>query len=86
MSEPIIPPEWVATLQAWARNERLIEAVYIFGSRAKRTARPDSDLDVAVLLRGSKDERNLNWILNASRWRTSLHGLLPVEVKLDQAD
>jgi hypothetical protein len=32
----------------WARKHPEIRAVYLFGSRAKETNRPDSDIDLAV--------------------------------------
>ena len=32
-----------------------LEAVYLYGSRARRDARPDSDIDVLVVLRGEFD-------------------------------
>lgn len=84
--ESLIPPEWVATLRAWAERERLIEALYVFGSRATGAARPDSDLDIAVLLCGSENTRLCNWIENGNRWETELRSLLPVEVDLDLGD
>jgi predicted nucleotidyltransferase len=49
-----VADEWIAALRAWADGEPLIDALYLFGSRVKRKERPDSDLDVAVLLRGSE--------------------------------
>ena len=43
-----------------------VAAVVLFGSRAQGTARPDSDLDLAVICR----EAELNNQLRSKRWRT----------------
>src|SRR3569833_791953 len=43
-----IPPEDVEAIQHWAALNPVIKRVWIFGSRARGTARPDSDLDIAV--------------------------------------
>jgi uncharacterized protein len=38
-----------AAVSSWAIGEPLVRRVYLFGSRAKGTARPDSDIDLAIL-------------------------------------
>lgn len=38
-------------LQTYTKSQPEIVAVYLYGSQAKDTARPDSDVDLAVLLR-----------------------------------
>lgn len=35
---------------SWARKHPEIEAVYLYGSRARGTNRPDSDIDLAVAM------------------------------------
>jgi predicted nucleotidyltransferase len=65
----------------WAASEPLVEAAYLFGSRAKGFNRPDSDLDVALKVSGD-DEGFTNWISEASGLRKSLGNLLPVPVDL----
>lgn len=42
--------EWLAALRQWAANNEAVKELWVFGSRAKGNARPDSDIDVAVLL------------------------------------
>ena len=37
-------------LRAFFAQERTVAAAYLFGSRAEATARPDSDVDIAVIL------------------------------------
>lgn len=39
-------------LRCWAAGIELAQGVWVFGSRARGTARPDSDLDVAVRFEG----------------------------------
>lgn len=41
-----------ASIVAWAKKYPLIEAVYLYGSRAKGTYRPDSDVDLAIQMNG----------------------------------
>src|SRR3569623_2040407 len=43
-----IPPGDVEAIQNWAASIPVIKRVWIFGSRARGTARPNSDLDIAV--------------------------------------
>ena len=38
----------IALIAAWARDAPGVTACYLFGSRAKGTSRPDSDVDLAV--------------------------------------
>lgn len=38
--------------------------IYLFGSRAQDTARPDSDLDLAILVAGYADPQTL-WVLSS---------------------
>ncbi|HEY3356243.1 MAG TPA: nucleotidyltransferase domain-containing protein [Polyangia bacterium] len=60
MSVERLPAEIAAVLRTYrgaladAFGERLV-AVRLFGSRARGEARPDSDIDVAVVIRGLSD-------------------------------
>ena len=47
-----IQDEWVETISVWARQDGGVRAVWIYGSRARGTATPDSDLDIAIRLTG----------------------------------
>ena len=49
---PVVINRLVCQLQAWLPG---LLAVYGFGSRVQGTARPDSDLDMAVLVAGYAD-------------------------------
>lgn len=68
----------------WAAGEKWIAAVYIFGSRAKGTNRPDSDLDLAVELTVIEEsEVDGIYIDEARKWREALKPLSPWPVDLD---
>jgi predicted nucleotidyltransferase len=46
-----VPPELdaaVVAIRVWAKCEPLVTAVFLFGSRLRRTSRLDSDLGIAV--------------------------------------
>jgi hypothetical protein len=69
----------------WAAGEPLIRRVYLFGSRAKGTARPDSDIDLAILhsidpaVAGAcpKDqEHQFTWWDHRERWTLELQARL----------
>ena len=50
-------PDVVAELRARLAGETDVVVAYLFGSRARGTARPDSDFDVAVLFSENPDYR-----------------------------
>lgn len=45
-----LSPEQVAAIVQWAKSTPEIEAVLLFGSRARGTSKPDSDADLALLI------------------------------------
>jgi predicted nucleotidyltransferase len=42
--------EWLDALSKWATSNHNVWALWIFGSRAKGTSQPDSDIDIAIEL------------------------------------
>ena len=44
---------------AYCKQQKGISAVYLFGSRARHSHKPDSDVDLAVLLKDRKSEFDL---------------------------
>jgi predicted nucleotidyltransferase len=42
--------EWLSGLRLWASQNDNIPELWLFGSRAKRTSRPQSDVDIAIAL------------------------------------
>ena len=69
-------PEIRCIIREWAEGTPQIEAVRIFGSRAKETARPDSDLDLAITA------SNGNYVALADRWEAHLRLVTGLFVKL----
>jgi predicted nucleotidyltransferase len=72
-------------LAAWARRQPEIRALYVFGSRAMKIATPRSDLDLAVKLVASQDDRMLVFLEHRSRWRRDLSritGLVVTDLEL----
>ena len=79
-----ISDTWIAAIQQWASNESLVQEAYIYGSRAKGVARPDSDLDIAIRLSGDTEEqRTENWIFEGEQLTSGLDSLLPITVHLE---
>ena len=82
-----LPPEWIERLGNWAGRHERIARLYVFGSRARGDNRPESDLDVAVLLSGDdQDELDGYSICMADRWSKDIQRLLPVVVDLQFTD
>jgi predicted nucleotidyltransferase len=54
-----LEPERIIALRSWAANNNTIREFWLFGSRAKDTAKPDSDFDLAIYLMPETD--NTNW-------------------------
>jgi predicted nucleotidyltransferase len=79
----------VALLKEWAEPNPLIFELVVFGSQARGTARPDSDLDVAIRVRPGNEPwvNDQSWVAtfmaHSSRWESELRRLLNFErVKL----
>jgi hypothetical protein len=62
----------IDSIQRWAARHAIIRRVWIFGSRARGTHRPDSDLDLAVEHDASPGDSNsfTTWICEADVWRS----------------
>lgn len=57
--------------------------MWAFGSRVKGRYRPDSDLDLALIVAGEDDQERMgNAICMAPRWEAELQALLPVKLHL----
>lgn len=68
----------------WARRHREIKAVYLYGSRARGDNRPDSDIDLAVVMRsGDEDEALGAWIFFHNKFEKRPDLQLSQEVDLD---
>ena len=75
-----VEDRWIDAIRTWAMGTRTVQRVYIVGSRAKGTARHDSDLDVALTLTPSAG--NTEWFFESDRWKEELQKLLDVKLHL----
>jgi predicted nucleotidyltransferase len=78
--------EWVRTLVAWASENDSVRELWLFGSRADGTARPDSDIDVGVGLMPPNGEHNWalgNWFALGDQWQRDLANKLGRHVSLE---
>src|SRR5262245_45515894 len=58
---------------AWAERTPQVQAVMLFGSRCKGTARPDSDVDLALsMTKGRWQRRFENYRDNVNTWERVL--------------
>lgn len=67
-------------LAAWADTKPTIAALYIFGSRARATHRPESNLDLAFEFVGVDDEL-VELLLHRDVWQHELTALTGFVVK-----
>jgi predicted nucleotidyltransferase len=58
-----------------------IIALYVFGSRARGTARPDSDLDLAIEVDGGSFGPLVKFVLKRAGWIDELRALTGISVK-----
>jgi hypothetical protein len=84
-----------AAVTAWAAGEPLVRRVYLFGSRATGTSRPDSDIDLAILhdvdpaVVGTCDrdkEHWFTWCDHLERWTDALQARLGGRADVQQID
>lgn len=69
-------------IRAWAKKQPLIAAAYLFGSRAKGTARPDSDADIALRLSVPDEQVKSAFILLGEEWQFDLSELIGLKVSI----
>lgn len=72
-------------VQTWAATQPEITKVWLYGSRVRGTHRPDSDLDVAVQVRGDHtvDEQFAIWMQIGGALQDELNNLLPMTVQVE---
>jgi predicted nucleotidyltransferase len=76
------------TLADWAARNPKVRRVWVFGSRARGTHRPDSDIDIAVELEpvADSEETLLVWLANSEQWRSQLQDRISLPVDLEWFD
>lgn len=77
-----VTDEQLAAIREWAAQNPLIVAVHLFGSRVRGTARPDSDLDVAIDV-GFGDDAMQTWIIHKGGWEQELRAATQLQVNVD---
>lgn len=77
--------EWLRGLREWAAANGNVWQLWLFGSRARGDARPDSDVDIALALMPSEGDHD--WALGAylhleSEWRRQLKAIVQRDVSI----
>ena len=67
-----ISPDWSEQIREWAAFTPSVEAVYLFGSRARETHKPTSDLDLAIIVDSPDGKHDSEFIENKRRWQRGL--------------
>ncbi|MCJ2042876.1 nucleotidyltransferase domain-containing protein [Methylobacterium sp. J-059] len=87
-----VEPAWLTGLVAWAAGRSEVAQLWIYGSRAKGTARPDSDLDIGLVLIDGEpdysDKVGTDWPLGnytalGDRWGKELTAIVGRHVSLE---
>lgn len=80
-----ISPEHIHAIRTWAKSKERVRAIRLFGSRAKGTNGPESDIDLAMTVSENRHyTRSTIWMFDAPEWSSVLSGLvgLPVDVRI----
>ncbi|MCJ2074115.1 nucleotidyltransferase domain-containing protein [Methylobacterium sp. E-016] len=87
-----IEPTWLTGLVAWAASRSEVAQLWIYGSRAKGAARPDSDVDIGLVLTDGEPSSSggigTDWPLGnytalADRWSKELDAIVGRHVSLE---
>jgi predicted nucleotidyltransferase len=79
------PEAWRRPMVSWAAATRGIAELWLFGSRAKGTSRPNSDVDVAISLMpgsGADDWALEEFLRSFPEWRTTIERIVGLPVSL----
>jgi len=80
------PEEWRRRLCAWATANPYIRELWLFGSRADETARPDSDVDIGLGLvppEGNNNPALGAFLAESRKWRSQLEDIVGHHVSLE---
>jgi predicted nucleotidyltransferase len=78
--------EWLSGLCLWASKNDSVHELWLFGSRASDSARPDSDVDLALVLApldGRTDWAGGKYIDCHSTWKRELETIVGRHVSLE---
>jgi len=76
----------LAIIITWAKKTLEVQAVYLYGGRAKGTAKVDSDVVLALSIKGLEATwRFAKFISHRRTWRAELEAALGLAVQLERA-
>ena len=78
--------KWLSGLRSWAKENKSIRELWLFGSRATGRSRPDSDVDLALVLMpaiGSTDWALGNYFALNQEWKRELEAIVARHVSLE---
>jgi predicted nucleotidyltransferase len=76
--------EQLATIISWAKKTPDVQAVFLSGKRARGTAEPNSNVELALSITGQDPLRRLATFLSRRRaWRGELEAALGLAVQLE---
>jgi hypothetical protein len=76
----------LASILSWAKKTPDVQAVFLRGSRAAGTAGSESEVELALLIKGRDPLIGLaTFIINRRAWRAELEGDLGLSVQLERA-
>jgi predicted nucleotidyltransferase len=81
-----LPADAVRLIREWAARTDSVREVWLFGSRAKGTSRPDSDIDIGIYLMPptpTSDWALAAYTANRDDWQHELERLLDRHVSLE---
>jgi predicted nucleotidyltransferase len=77
-----LPADSVELIRQWAVRTNAVQEVWLFGSRAKGTSRPDSDVDIGIYLTPHEWAFGI-YVAKGDAWQRELAGLLGMPVSLE---
>lgn len=78
--------DWLSGLRSWANANGSVRELWLFGSRADDTARPDSDVDIGLGLvrkNGDHDWALGNYYALGDKWQLELEKIVGRDVSLE---
>jgi predicted nucleotidyltransferase len=78
--------EWVRGLREWASKNGNVRELWLFGSRADGSSKPDSDVDIGLGLMPPDGDHNWafgNFLALSSDWRRELEKIVGRHVSLE---
>jgi predicted nucleotidyltransferase len=78
--------EWLCGLRSWASRNENVRELWLFGSRADGTSRPESDVDIGLGLMPASGKHNwafANFGDLRDEWRRELEAIVGRHVSLE---